>query len=127
MRDLDAGRRALRTLKREAITVWHVARDARTPGWVRGLALAVAAYAFSPIDLIPDAIPVLGLLDDLLLVPAGVWLVLRCAPEAVVADARARAQGGADRPVSRAGAVMIVLAWLAVLALLGWWWPGRAG
>lgn len=114
-----AVRRALHALKREALTVWHVARDPRTPWWLRALALAVAAYAFSPIDLIPDAIPVLGLLDDLLLVPAGVWLVLRLAPAAAVVDARARAAVDAARPVSRMGAVVVVLAWV-VLTALAW-------
>lgn len=112
-------RRALHALRREALTVWHVARDPRTPWWLRALALAVAAYAFSPIDLIPDAIPVLGLVDDLLLVPAGVWLVLRLAPAPAVADARARALVEAARPVSRAGAMVVVLAWIA-LTLLAW-------
>lgn len=120
-------RRALHALRREALTVWHVARDARTPWWLRALALATAAYAFSPIDLVPDAIPVLGLLDDLLLVPAGVWLVMRFAPADVVNEARARASLQAARPVSRAGAVLVVLLWIVALALLwvAWRRTGR--
>ena len=69
-------RRAARHLKAEALTVWFAARDPRTPLAARVLAACVAAYAFSPIDLIPDVIPVLGLLDDLILVPAGIWLVV---------------------------------------------------
>ena len=72
-------RNRLLALKREALVVWLAGRDLRTPWLCRLVALAVAAYAFSPIDLIPDFIPVLGLLDDLLLVPAGVWLALRLA------------------------------------------------
>ena len=76
-----AWRGRLRALKREALTVWCVARHPRLPWAVRGLALGVAAYAFSPIDLIPDVIPVLGLLDDLLLVPMGVWAVLKLAQQ----------------------------------------------
>ena len=108
----------LRALKREALTVWCIARHPRLPWAVRGLALAVAAYAFSPIDLIPDFIPVLGLLDDLLLVPLGVWAVLKLAPADVVAEARARAAALADRPVSRTAAALIALLWLAAMAAL---------
>ena len=118
-----AWRGCLRALKREALTVWCVARHPRLPWAVRGLALGVAAYAFSPIDLIPDVIPVLGLLDDLLLVPMGVWAVLKLAPADVVAEARAQASALADRPVSRIGAVLIALLWLATLAsLVAWAW-----
>ena len=113
-----AGR--LRALKREALTVWCVARHPRLPWFVRVLALGVAAYAFSPIDLIPDVIPVLGLLDDLLLVPMGVWAVLKLAPADVVAEARAQASALADRPVSRIGAVLIALLWLATLVAWAW-------
>ena len=116
-----AGR--LRALKREALTVWCVARHPRLPWFVRVLALGVAAYAFSPIDLIPDFIPLLGLLDDLLLVPLGVWAVLKLAPADVVAEARAQASALADRPVNRIGAALIALLWLATLAtLVAWAW-----
>ena len=118
-----AWRGRLRALKREILTVWCVARHPRLPWAVRGLALGVAAYALSPIDLIPDVIPVLGLLDDLLLVPMGVWAVLKLAPADVVAEARAQASALADRPVSRIGAVLIALLWLATLAtLVAWAW-----
>ncbi len=115
-----AWRGRLRALKREILTVWCVARHPRLPWAVRGLALGVAAYAFSPIDLIPDVIPVLGLLDDLLLVPMGVWAVLKLAPADVVAEARAQASALADRPVSRIGAVLIALLWLATLVAWAW-------
>lgn len=115
-----------RRLKRDALTVYYAARHPAMPGWLRLLALAVAAYALSPIDLIPDFIPVLGYLDDLLLVPLGVWLVIRLAPAAVVEAARARAQVAAERPVSRAAATVIVLLWIAALGAAAWfahrWW-----
>jgi uncharacterized membrane protein YkvA (DUF1232 family) len=104
-----------RALKTQALTIYFVARDARTPWWVRALAWLVAAYAFSPIDLIPDFIPVLGMLDDLLLVPLGLMLVLRLAPVDVVAEARHRAALASERPVSRAMAVAIVLVWVGLL------------
>lgn len=117
----------LRALKREALTVWCIARHPRLPWAVRGLALAVAAYAFSPIDLIPDFIPVLGLLDDLLLVPLGVWAVLKLAPADVVAEARVQAAALADSPVSRTAAALIALLWLAAMAALGAWAWRRLG
>ena len=120
-----AGR--LRALKREALTVWCVARHPRLPWFVRVLALGVAAYAFSPIDLIPDFIPLLGLLDDLLLVPLGVWAVLKLAPADVVAEACAQAAVLADKPVSRMAAAVIALLWLAVMAAFGAWAWRRFG
>lgn len=110
----------MRQLKRQALTVWFVARHPRLPWGVRWLALAVAAYAFSPIDLIPDFIPVLGMLDDLLLIPLGVALVLKWAPADVVDEARAQAEAASARPVSRKAAVLIAALWLVLLAALAW-------
>jgi uncharacterized membrane protein YkvA (DUF1232 family) len=85
------------------------------------LAGAVAAYAFSPIDLIPDFIPVLGLLDDLLIVPAGVWLALKLIPAPLMAEYREKAGRMAERPVSRGAGVAIIAAWIAILAIGSWW------
>jgi len=112
----------LRALKRESLVVYYAARDPRLPWHVRLLALAVAAYALSPIDLIPDFIPVLGYLDDLVLVPLGVALVVKLTPAVVLADARERAAHAARRPVSVVAAAVIVLVWIAALALAwrGW-------
>lgn len=107
-----------RSLKRDTHAVWLCARDPRTPWYAKALAFAVAAYALSPIDLIPDFIPLLGYLDDLILVPAGLWLVLRLIPAEVMATHRAAAEIAADRPVSKAGAVVVILVWLAVIALV---------
>lgn len=118
---LDRLRTRARTLKTQALTAWWAARDPRTPWAVRVLAFAVAAYAFSPIDLIPDAIPVLGLLDDLLIVPLGVALVIRLTPAHVLADAARRASGTAARPVSRGMAAVVVAVWLAAFAALALW------
>lgn len=114
----------LRALKRDALVVYYAARDPRLPWHVRLLALAIAAYALSPIDLIPDVIPVLGYLDDLVLVPLGVALVVRLTPAPILADARARAATTAARPVSRIAAAMIVAAWIAALALAWHAWRG---
>ncbi len=116
-----------RAIQRDAVAVWLAARDPRTPWPVRLLALAVAAYALSPIDLIPDFIPVLGLLDDLILVPLGLWLVVRLTPPALMADIRMRAQTLVDRPVSRAAAALVVIVWIGSAAALGWVLLGRTG
>lgn len=77
----------------------------------------MAAYAFSPIDLIPDVVPVLGYLDDLLLVPLGLWLALRLIPREVLAEHRAAAEAAADRPVSRWAAAGVILVWIAAAAI----------
>ncbi len=113
-------KQAARRLKAEALTVWFAARDPRTPLAARVLAACVAAYAFSPIDLIPDVIPVLGLLDDLILIPAGIWLVVRMVPPDVYAECRARAAEAAERPVSRTAAAVIVVVWIAAAGLSVW-------
>lgn len=101
-----------RGLKRDTIALWLAARDRRTPLSARLLAAVVAAYALSPIDLIPDFVPVLGLVDDLLIVPAGIWLVLHLIPAPLMASFRRDADQVVDRPVSRAGMVAIALVWL---------------
>jgi uncharacterized membrane protein YkvA (DUF1232 family) len=100
-----------RALKRMALALWIATRDARTPLLAKFVALATSAYAFSPIDLIPDFVPVLGLLDDLLLVPAGLWLAMRSIPPALMDEFR-RAAAAADRPVSRLAAAVILAVWV---------------
>lgn len=107
------------TLKRDVLALWLAARDPRVGLLPKALAALVAAYALSPIDLIPDFIPVLGLLDDLLLVPLGIWLTVRLIDPAVLAELRARAANQRAH-VSRAGAVLVAAVWLAGLAALGW-------
>lgn len=102
-----------KALKRDALTLWVAARDPRTPIAAKLLAGVVAAYAFSPIDLIPDFIPVAGLLDDLVIVPLGVWAVLRLVPVPLLAEYRETASALAERPVSRGAAIAIVALWLA--------------
>jgi len=108
-------------LKRESLALYYAARDARTPWYAKVLAGAIVAYALSPIDLIPDFIPVLGYLDELLLLPAAIWLALRMVPEPVLADARRRADATLERPTSRIAAFVIVLVWVACAVALGAW------
>ncbi len=119
---LDGLKQRARALKAETYVLYLAARHPGTPWYAKLLVAAIVAYAFSPIDLIPDFIPVLGLLDDLVLIPLGIWLALRLVPRDVLAECRARAQER-RRLVSRAAGVVIVLVWLSVAALgLVWAW-----
>src|SRR5690242_21882805 len=102
-----------RALKRDVHAVYLAARDPRTPWYAKALALLVAGYALSPIDLIPDFVPVVGYLDDVILVPLGIVLVVKLIPPAIMAEHRALAAAAQDRPVSRGAAVIIAVVWLA--------------
>lgn len=108
-----------RRLKRDVVALWIAAGDARTPWHAKLLAGVVAAYALSPIDLIPDFIPVLGLLDDAIIVPAGVWLAVRLIPPELMSEFRTEAQRRAERPTSTIAAIVIALLWVATAALIG--------
>ena len=110
-----------RRLAVEAHAVWLATRDPRTPLAARAVGWLIAAYALSPIDLIPDFIPVIGYLDDLVLVPLGLVLMLRLIPAEVLAEHRAAAASLAERPVSYAGAAGVILVWLLSLALAACW------
>jgi uncharacterized membrane protein YkvA (DUF1232 family) len=106
----------------DAHAAWLAARDPRTPWYARAFGLIVTAYALSPIDLIPDFIPVLGLLDDAVLIPLGIWLFLRMVPEDVFEEHRIAAAEAAERPGSALGAAMVVALWVAALVLVTWLW-----
>lgn len=107
-------------LRRDVLALWIAARDVRTPFLARAMALVVAAYALSPIDLIPDFIPVLGLLDDAILLPLGIWIALRLIPRALMKVFRQKAETLAARPHSWVGAVLVGSCWLSVLLVTGW-------
>ena len=109
-----------RRIKRDVHALYLAAGDPRVPWYAKGLAAAVAGYALSPIDLIPDFIPVVGYLDDVLLVPLGILLVIRMIPPDVMAEHRNVAAAALDRPVSRGATVAIVSIWMAAVALSGW-------
>lgn len=109
-----------RSLKVQALTLWFTARHPGTPRLARALAAFAAAYAFSPIDLIPDFIPVLGYLDDAILLPLLILLAIRLVPEAVLAECQEQARQRAERPVSRTAAWVIALTWLGLIAVAGW-------
>lgn len=110
-----------RKFRELTLTVYFAARDERMPFLVRLLAMLVAAYALSPIDLIPDFIPVIGLLDDLILIPAGLALIVRLTPPEVIESAKQQAQTASEKPVSYSAAVVIVFIWLAVLWVISRW------
>jgi uncharacterized membrane protein YkvA (DUF1232 family) len=114
---LDRLKARARRLKQETYALYLVARHPRTPWYAKLIAASVVAYALSPLDLIPDFVPVLGYLDDLIIVPAGIALVLRLVPAEVLADCREQARLPADRPVSRVGAAIVLGIWL-VLAVV---------
>ncbi|UYY78887.1 YkvA family protein [Sphingomonas sp. R1] len=108
-------------VRTEAHAVWLAIRDPRTPWAARIVGILVAAYALSPIDLIPDFIPVLGLVDDAILIPLGVWLFERLVPAEQFAEHRAAAEAASHRPVSWGG-IAIVLGLWALAAWLVWSW-----
>lgn len=118
-------------LKGDTLALWFCLRDPRTPLAAKLLGALVVAYALSPIDLIPDFIPVLGFLDDLVLVPAGIWLTLRLVPDGVMADARARARdwiaAGGSKPRSYGAACAVVALWGLALWVTWRWLDGMLG
>jgi uncharacterized membrane protein YkvA (DUF1232 family) len=113
-----------RAVKRDAILLWLAARHPQVPLPAKLVAGAIAAYAFSPIDLIPDFIPVIGFLDEVILLPGLVWLTLRLVPTELRAALRREAEGIAAKPVSRGGAAAVVAAWILGAAALSFWLLG---
>jgi len=114
-------RQRARLLKRDSLVLWFALRDPRAPWYARLVAVLVVAYALSPIDLIPDFIPILGYLDDLVLIPLGIVLCLKLMPPAVLADARVKAAALVRKPRNWAAALVIVLIWVGLAVLLGGW------
>jgi uncharacterized membrane protein YkvA (DUF1232 family) len=114
---------AARTLKRETYTLFVAYSDQRTPWYAKAFAVLVVAYAFSPLDLIPDPIPVLGYLDDLVLVPLGVYLALKMIPSEVLAEARKTAEAWViegRKPVSKLGSAIVIFLWLTIAVGVVW-------
>jgi uncharacterized membrane protein YkvA (DUF1232 family) len=120
---LDNLKKQVRHLKGETLALYLAARHPQTPWYAKAFVGGVVAYAFSPIDLIPDFVPILGHLDDLVLVPLGIALAIRLIPPEILAECRAKAQtsmaGG--KPVSRMAAVLIIGIWLLLAAVCAQW------
>ncbi|MEG4074529.1 YkvA family protein [Microcoleus sp. Pol14C2] len=116
-------KQAARRLKKETYAVYLASTDQRVPWYARIIAGLTVAYAFSPIDLIPDFIPVLGYLDDLIIVPLGIWLVMKMIPPQVLAECREKAAAEIERgkPINRAAAVVIVALWISLGILAAMW------
>jgi uncharacterized membrane protein YkvA (DUF1232 family) len=117
----------VRSLKRDVVAIARAVRDPRVPWYAKLVGAGVVAYALSPIDLIPDFVPVLGYLDDLVLVPLGLMLVVRLIPAHVLAEHHAAASATAERPVSRAGALAVIGVWILAALLLANWLGGGWG
>jgi uncharacterized membrane protein YkvA (DUF1232 family) len=113
-----------RAIKRDIVAFYIVGRDARVPWYVKLAAAAVAAYVLSPIDLIPDFIPVLGYLDEVIILPIALFLVIKMIPDTLMVEFRAEAQRLSERPTSRVAAAVIIGLWIAAAAFLIWmFWP----
>ncbi len=115
-----------RRIKRDGVTLWFAGKNPRTPWYAKALVVFVVAYALSPIDLIPDFIPVLGYVDDVLLLPGLIWLTIKLVPAEVLAECRSQADewmaSKGAKPTSKVGAALIVLLWvLACWAAWHWW------
>ncbi len=116
-------KKRVRHLKAETFALYLAVRDPRTPWYAKLLVAGIVAYAFSPIDLIPDFIPVLGYLDDLILIPVGIALAVKLVPDSVLVECRGHAQEIMQngKPVSRVAGVVIVIIWIAITALCIVW------
>lgn len=110
-------------LEREAYALYLASRDPRVPWYAKAFLGLVAAHTFSPIDLIPDFIPVLGYLDDLVVTPLGIALAIKMIPPEVMAEARRRSENlfQQGRPVSRSGAIAVVAVWLIIIVIILAW------
>lgn len=119
---IDNWKKQARALKVQTFALYFAYRDPRVPWYAKIFVALIVAYAFSPIDLIPDFIPVLGYLDDLVIIPGGIWLALKMIPPEVMAACRARAEAelSTGTPRFRFMAVIIVAIWLLALALAAW-------
>ena len=117
---LGRWRQWARIVARDVHALARASRDPRVPWYAKALAFAVAGYALSPIDLIPDFVPILGVLDDVVIVPLGVLLVIRLIPPDIMAEHRQFAGAAHDGPFSRAGVTVIAIIWIAAIAVAGW-------
>ena len=117
---IERTRQWARLAKRDVHAIYRAARDPRVPWYAKALAFCVAGYALSPIDLIPDFVPVLGYMDDLIIVPLGILIVAKLIPPEIMAEHRALAAAAHGRPVSHTAAIVIVVVWAASIVVGAW-------
>ena len=117
---IKRARQWARLVRRDVHAIYLAGRDPRVPWYAKALAVCVAGYALSPIDLIPDFVPVLGYLDDVVIVPVDILIVVKLIPLEIMAEHRASAAQALDRPISRIAATMVVIGWLICIVLTGW-------
>ncbi|MBZ9867654.1 DUF1232 domain-containing protein [Mesorhizobium sp. CA15] len=126
MSAIDSAKQWARGIKRDVVALWIAARDPRVPWYAKATAGAVAAYALSPVDLIPDFIPIIGYLDDLVIVPVGIMLAVKLVSADLMQEFREEAVRR-EKPVSKAGLAFMIALWvLAALALTWLFWPKPA-
>ena len=125
MKILDTARAWAKRIKRDGVTLWFACKDTRTPWYAKALGGFVVAYALSPIDLIPDFIPILGYVDDVILLPVLIWLTVRMLPIHILSESRAKAdewmKTSGTKPRSLVGAITIVALWLVLASVLSLW------
>jgi uncharacterized membrane protein YkvA (DUF1232 family) len=109
-----------RNVRRDAYAVGLLARDPRVPWYTKTLAIVVAGYALSPLDVIPDFIPVVGFIDDVILVPLGILAVIKLVPAEILNEHRALAERAIDLPKNRAGAIVLLGFWTAAVGISAW-------
>ena len=109
-----------RNLRRDTYAVGLIARDRRVPWYTKTLALLVAGYALSPLDIIPDFIPVIGFVDDVILLPLGIWAVIKLVPPEILREHREHAERAIDLPKNRWGGIVLLCLWLAAIGISGW-------
>jgi uncharacterized membrane protein YkvA (DUF1232 family) len=124
---LEAWKERAQGLKREVAALYFACRDPRVPWYAKALAAGVVGYALSPIDLIPDFIPVVGYLDDLVIVPLGVMAVRAMIPGPVLAECRERASRLEGKPRNWVAAAIIAMIWLGLIASTIYWLASRVG
>lgn len=109
-----------RRIKQDVHALYLASRDPRVPWYAKAIAVVVAAYAFSPIDLIPDFIPIIGYLDDVILLPLGILLVIKLIPPEIMVEYRSLAAAAQNQPISRSAGTVIVCIWFASIGLIAW-------
>lgn len=116
-----------RSIKGDVVALWFAARDPRVPWYAKAVAASVAAYALSPIDLIPDFVPVLGYLDELVVLPLGIMCAVKLVPAGIMAEHRAAALAAEGEPKSRTAAMIFIVIWIAATGFLAWLFWRLAG